>query len=131
MRQIFLLLLLSVAVLPAFSQNHPALHKLRPGQGLINIKVVPLESDPHASSFLIWIRKSVKLHKHDSHSEHVLILRGKGLMRLGDREFMVRKGDLIFIPQGTPHSVKVKGRTMAVLSIQAPQFFGKDRIMIE
>lgn len=95
------------------------------------IRKQALFSDERVSSTLLWISDEVKLHKHASHSEHVVVLSGKGEMRLGEETFTVRKGDVIFIPQGTPHSVKVSKGVLKVISVQAPQFDGTDRILLE
>lgn len=97
-----------------------------------NIYNSPFFGDSLASSFVILIKKEVKLHKHLHHSEHVVVLNGNGTMKLGDRLIEIKKGDVVFIPKNTPHSVKVNSKEpLKVLSIQAPFFDGKDRIMIE
>ena len=88
--------------------------------------------DSLVSSFMITIKKEVRPHKHNTHSEHVLVVDGVAEMLLGDKRFMIKKGDLIFIPKGTIHSVKNSGTPpLRVLSIQAPMFDGKDRVMID
>ena len=84
------------------------------------------------SSFLILIEKEVKKHKHLSHNEHVYVLEGRGKMFLGDESFSIRKGDLIFIPKNTFHSVKTTSKKpLKVISIQAPFFDGTDRVFAE
>jgi mannose-6-phosphate isomerase-like protein (cupin superfamily) len=91
-----------------------------------------LAADSLVSSVLIYIEKEIKLHKHLNHSEHVYIIEGEADMRLGEKVLKVKKGDLIFIPQGTPHAVKVTSQTaLKCISIQAPFFDGKDRVMLE
>lgn len=106
-------------------------NKLKPSKEFDNILVEPLNSDKHSSSYVIWVKDKVRLHKHAVHSEHVYVLKGKGEMRLGKKVVEVKKGDVIFIPEGTPHSVKVKGGTMKVISVQSPEFKGKDRIFLD
>lgn len=93
--------------------------------------VKKLFADKQVSSFFIEIQKEVKLHKHANHSEHVLILSGKGKMQLGDSIFVVKPNDLIFIPPNTPHKLTVKKKPVKCISIQAPYFDGTDRIMLE
>ncbi|MFL5764495.1 MAG: cupin domain-containing protein [Bacteroidia bacterium] len=89
-------------------------------------------SDSLSTSFVIFIKKEVKKHVHASHTENVVILEGEGEMLLGNRTFKVKKGDVIFIPVNTPHSLKVTSATpVKVLSIQSPGFDGKDRIFID
>lgn len=97
-----------------------------------NIYNMPLFSDSLSSSFCILIKKEVKPHKHLQHSEHVIVSEGSGIMKLGENSFPIRKGDVIFIPRNTVHSVKTTGsKPLKVISVQAPLFDGKDRIMIE
>ncbi len=84
------------------------------------------------TSFLIEISKEVKKHVHKEHSETIYILEGEGEMFLNDQLIKIKKGDYIFIPKNTPHSVNVSSNIpLKVLSIQAPLFDGKDRFFIE
>lgn len=72
------------------------------------------------------------MHKHLEHAEHVLVLEGEGEMKLGSEVFFIKRNDLIFIPKNTPHAVKtISAIPLKVLSIQAPLFDGKDRVMME
>ena len=42
------------------------------------------------------------------------------------------KGDFVFIPKNTPHSVNVISKVpLKVISVQAPFFDGKDRVLLE
>lgn len=104
--------------------------ELEPGNtGLTNKN---LFNDSLCSSFCIIVKNEVKGHKHMKHSEHVIVQSGEGVMRLGEKEFNIKEGDVIFIPKGTVHSVIVKGKKpLKVLSIQAPYFDGSDRVMAE
>ncbi|MGE0567253.1 MAG: cupin domain-containing protein [Bacteroidia bacterium] len=91
-----------------------------------------LFSDSLVSSFCIIIKSEVRAHKHMNHSEHVIVQEGEALMKLGDKEFNIKEGDVIFIPKGTTHSVLVKGKKpLKVISVQAPLFKGDDRVMME
>jgi mannose-6-phosphate isomerase-like protein (cupin superfamily) len=88
--------------------------------------------DSLATSFVILIKKEVKAHKHMLHSEHVYILEGSATMRLGEESFTVSEGDLIFIPKGAVHAVKVTSDIpLKVISLQSPHFDGTDRVMVE
>ena len=96
-----------------------------------NIHLIPLGSDKHASEFLIFIKKSVAPHYHASHSEIVYILEGEGIMTLGEHKKQVKKGDYIRIPETLVHDVQVTSNIpMKVLSVQTPEFKGKDRVFI-
>lgn len=97
-----------------------------------NIYNKTLFGDSLASSFCIVIKNEVKPHKHQFHSEHVLVIEGEGQMSLADKSFKIKKGDLVFIPKNTIHSVKTTSKQpLKVVSIQAPLFDGTDRISIE
>lgn len=86
----------------------------------------------NVSSFIIFIKKEVKAHKHLEHAEHVIVLDGKAEMTLNDKTFLIKKGDVIFIPKNSFHSVKNKSKIpLKVLSIQTPYFDGKDRVYKE
>src|ERR1051326_9105919 len=62
-----------------------------------NIYMRKLYSDSLVSSFVIYVKKEVKAHKHVSHSEHVYVLEGNGETKVGDKKFRVKRGDVIFI----------------------------------
>ena len=123
-----------------FSQNFQSLDTVKAYGDYENIYLRKLNSDSLVSSFVIFIKKEVKAHKHVTHSEHVYILEGEGEMTVGDvsalfntsKKFTVKKGDMIFIPKGTVHSLTVTSKSpMKVLSVQAPMFDGKDRVIVE
>ena len=94
-----------------------------------NIHVQKLSSDSLASTFVIWIKKKVKLHKHINHTENVIIQQGSGKFQLNDSIYSVSTGDIITIPKNSWHGVVTTSKIpMKVISIQSPEFLGKDRI---
>src|SRR5574343_992906 len=60
-----------------------------------NIYNKPLFADSLASSFIIVIKKEVKLHKHLYHSEHIVVLEGNGQMQIGGKLIEIKKGDVV------------------------------------
>lgn len=125
---IFLLLLFPVLLL---SQKQDFKHIKVDKDSFENIKVIPIHSDEQTSVFVIFVKKEVPLHKHEFHTEMVEILDGKGIMTLGDATFKIKKGDFFIIPAGTPHSARSTGKKpLKALSIQSPEFDGKDRILL-
>lgn len=105
---------------------------LQPDQPFDNIFSKQLYSDSLTTTFVIWIKERVPLHKHAAHTEQVHIVEGSGEMVLGDSTFTVHAGMHVFIPLGTPHSVRVTSATpLKVISIQTPMFDGTDRIKLE
>ena len=98
-----------------------------------NIKVQKLAHDSLSTSFLIWVKKSVRIHRHEHHSENVYVIEGEGDMTVGDKTFRITPGSYIFIPTNVVHSVSVdesKG-VMKVLSVQSPFFDGNDRVFVD
>jgi mannose-6-phosphate isomerase-like protein (cupin superfamily) len=97
-----------------------------------NLYSVRLTGDSLSTSFCIVIKNEVKAHKHVRHSEQVVVIEGEAEMMLGKEKFTIRKGDLIFIPKNTVHSVRNTGSSpLKMLSIQSPAFNGDDRILVE
>ena len=114
------------------AQTKESLNDIKPAKDYDNILPQKIAGDSLSTSFIIWIKKEVKAHKHIKHSETIYILEGTGTMKVGDKSFDVKAGDYLFIPMGTVHSLKVTSTTPAkVLSIQAPEFLGDDRVFVE
>jgi mannose-6-phosphate isomerase-like protein (cupin superfamily) len=101
-------------------------------RGKSPVRSQALYSDSLCSSFFLEIDRNVKPHFHRSHAEHVVVLSGSAIMRLGDKRMTVKAGDVIFISKGTVHSVEDVGEApLKVLSIQAPFFDGQDRVWVQ
>lgn len=98
---------------------------------LKNIEVTKLAGDSLVTSFHISIMDTVATHKHLFHSEHVLILDGKGFLYMHDERVEISEGSFIFIPKETWHAVKVIEPPLRAISIQAPEFNGDDRVLRE
>jgi mannose-6-phosphate isomerase-like protein (cupin superfamily) len=124
-------LLLAIGAIQLIAQDVYRLKKEKPTASFDNIHVRKISDSDEQSSFLIWIRQSVRLHKHNHHTENIYVISGKGEMILGDEKFVIKKGDFFTIPKGTPHGLNVLStKPVKVLSIQSPKFTGEDRIFI-
>ncbi|MCY7408765.1 MAG: cupin domain-containing protein [Chitinophagales bacterium] len=134
MRKYFFILssLLCIFSFNAFSQKVENLLALKQKQPYDNIVSQQINSDSSVTSTLIWIKDVVKPHYHADHSEQVYVIEGNGQMLLGSQSIAVGSGDLIYIPKGMVHALRVigKDKVMKVLSIQTPQFDGSDRVMV-
>ena len=125
-RLLFILLLLSGA---CFSQQITNVDTLNPEKEYDNILVKKINSNKHTSSFVIWVKNGVKSHKHVNHHESLYIIEGTGEMKMVGKTFSIKSGDYFVIPQNTYHSLKVTSKKpMKVLSVQSPEFLGKDRV---
>lgn len=119
--------------LGSFSQELFRLDSIQPDSNSFeNIYIKKLISDEEQTSFLIWVKDSVKAHYHAVHSESVLILEGKARMTVNGEERIVQAGDYMNFPKGMVHSVLdvISDNPLKVLSIQCPEFLGKDRIFV-
>ncbi|WP_109853113.1 cupin domain-containing protein [Aquimarina sp. AU58] len=115
-----------------FAQTKNAILDFEPDRDYDNILVKKVYTDTHTSTFVIWIKKNVKPHKHIKHTEQVLVLEGKASVQLNDKEIIVQKGDWVTIPEQTIHAVKVLSKIpLKVISVQTPEFKGEDRVFIE
>ena len=129
MRIIFIILIQLIFFNLSAQDNIISFDNIKPEKDFENINVKKLSSNSDATTFAIWIKKSVRLHKHIQHVENVYISEGNGLFQLGDSTHKVKKGDLIIIPKNTWHGVNVNSKTpMKVISVQSPEFLGNDRV---
>jgi len=117
----------------SFGQSHKALDSIQPPANYENVHVVKIAEDSLQSVFIIWIKKDVKGHFHQFHTENIVVLEGKAEMLFNGKRIIVKKGDYLNIPKGTRHSVEkvFTRKPLKVISIQSPYFDGKDRIFIE
>ena len=125
----FLLLLTLMAICYwGRTQSIQSVDSIHPDEAFDNIYIHKVDGDELTTRFIIWVKDTVRTHKHKNHSETIFILDGEGKFYIDDSMVTVKKGDLIFIPQQTWHSVKVTSeKPMKVISNQSPAFYGEDR----
>lgn len=94
------------------------------------VKYSVLNHGEHCTVSSMHMKKGVPLHVHRYHDEVVEILEGEGEIVVGDEARKLKKGDLYFVPKGTPHAVRMSCR---VLSIFSPAFDtdNPDRVYLE
>lgn len=129
MKQLISFIFLVTTTIIGTAQYVDSFDNLHPNENFDNIHVQKLNSDSLSTTFAIWVKLKVRMHKHAFHTENVYITEGKGNFYLADSSYSVKKGDLITIPKDTWHGVEVTSKsTMKVISIQSPEFKGIDRI---
>jgi len=129
MKNTLLLILIMILYKSVNAQLHYSQSEWLAPQEFSNLHVQRLNDDSLSSTFAIWVKQHVKEHYHEHHTEVVYVLEGAGEMTLNDERFPIKKGDYVFIPLGTKHSVVVKSEEpMKVISIQSPYFDGSDRV---
>ena len=74
---------------------------------------------------------STLLHKHMQSEEMYHILQGTGLMVLEDREFRVKPGDTVYIPQGAAHNIRNQGKEpLKILCCSSPPYSHADTLLL-
>ena len=105
------------------------LEKMNPPRPFDNVHIERIGGDNLSTQFVIWVKDTVRTHKHEKHSESLYVLEGKGTFYLNKKSLKIEAGDFITIPKNTWHAVKVTSKEpLKVISIQSPSFYGKDRI---
>ena len=128
MRRFALILILATSKL-VYAQGITNIETLLPEKDYENVSIKKLFSDSNSSTFIIWIKKQVKSHKHTLHTESIIVIEGNGEMTIGEKTFPITKGDYFVIPKNTYHALKVTSKeAIKVLSTQTPKFLGADRV---
>jgi mannose-6-phosphate isomerase-like protein (cupin superfamily) len=131
MKKLFTILSIAIGATLANAQTITNEADLITPAKLATVEGRDIGSDSLSSGNVIWIKTELKAHKHLTHSEHVYVIDGEAEMRLGDKTVKIKNGDIIFIPKGTVHAVKVTSkRPLKVLSVQAPHSDGTDRVFV-
>lgn len=130
--KIWILILLTFVTISVFAQDILKLKKEKPHKDYENILVKKVSDDKNQTSFMIWVKDDVKMHKHAYHTENLYVVSGKGELTVSGVVVKIKKGDYLTIPKNTTHALKVTSfKPIQVLSIQSPRFVGNDRIFIE
>ncbi len=97
-----------------------------------NVQVKKLSNSIDASSFLIEIKDTIKPHFHKVHTELIYVVSGEARFYFAEEIINIKTGDYFEIPREQIHAVKVTSEEpLKVLSVQAPEFKGEDRIFID
>lgn len=74
--------------------------------------------------------KRLSYQKHFKRKEHWMIVEGKAVVTLDDREINLQKGETVDIPQGAAHRIANReNEQMAFIEIQQGEYFGEDDIV--
>jgi quercetin dioxygenase-like cupin family protein len=93
-----------------------------------NIIATPLRRGSSSSLHLVQIRDREQPHVHARYDLTVTLLRGKGILHLGEQGLPMRAGDVAFIPRGAPHFFVNEGNQPAVAVVSfAPAFDAPDQ----
>ena len=110
--------------LDAWLQEHP----LKADQA---ISIEELSRGESASAHIVQIRKQEPLHLHESHDVTAILLKGNGVLWIGDRKLELKPGSIVTIPRGVPHSFTNQSQQPAVAyAVFNPAFDGKDFVPV-
>lgn len=113
------------------SRSLEALLKANPLAPKENIRAVPLSKGEQSHHVLVQVREREPLHLHADSDITVFLVKGRGKIRLGDRQLPVKVGDVIHIPRGTIHAFINEGREpAAALVVYSPAPGPEDRVLI-
>ena len=123
-------LFLNLILFNFFSQEFVGeFNKIRPDSTFSNIHVHQISTDSSSTTFVIWVKMKVRMHKHLEHVENIYVTQGEGKFHLGATTYHIEPGDLIVVPKNTWHGVEVTSDIpLKVISIQSPEFKGLDRV---
>lgn len=95
-------------------------------------RVVEVGRDASTSHHLAAIRSAEKPHRHDHHDQLVVIARGYGTVRVGERTLPVGEGSIVYVPRGTVHAFTNQSGAPAVsYVIYTPPYDGVDRVEVD
>ena len=95
-------------------------------------RVVEVGRDASTSHHLAAIRNAERPHRHDYHDQLVVIARGYGTVRVGDRTLPVGEGSIVYVPRGTVHAFTNQSGAPAVsYVIYTPPYDGVDRVEVD
>ena len=81
MKYFVLISILQLSLL-GISQANIDFKDYSPNEEYDNIFVQKINGDGNQTTFLIWVKKNVKLHYHKDHTENIYVLEGKAEMAL-------------------------------------------------
>jgi mannose-6-phosphate isomerase-like protein (cupin superfamily) len=97
-----------------------------------NIRAVPIARSALSAQVLVQVREREPLHYHADSDLTVLIVRGRGRLRIGEQELPARAGDVLYIPRGAVHAYINDGPEVgAALVIYSPPPGPDDRVLVE
>lgn len=83
---------------------------------------------PHTGVDYVEVKPNTELkpHYHTKPTVLIIILQGKGLAWLGQKQYAVKTGDVITIPPNTKHGFATQKEKLVFISIQSPAIYGKE-----
>lgn len=97
-----------------------------------NIKVVRVIRNNNVEQLLVQVRDREPLHFHADSDLTVMMLRGKGVIRIGANDTAIRAGDIVHVPRGVVHAYINDGPEVGVaFVVMTPPPGPADRVLTE
>ena len=97
-----------------------------------NIKAVRVIRNEHVEQLLVQVRDREPLHYHADSDLTVIMLRGKGVIRIGANETPIRAGDVVHVPRRVVHAYINDGPEVGVaFVVMTPPPGPADRVLTE
>lgn len=97
-----------------------------------NIKATVLSRSALSAHLLVQVRDREPLHYHADSDITVFLLRGRGVIHVGEQVFAVRAGDVLHIPRGVVHAYVNAGLEVGVaLVVYSPAPGPHDRVLVD
>ncbi len=94
--------------------------------------LISSEEAPHFAMRRFVMKPGGGMPKHTNRVEHEqFVLNGEAAIGIGDQVFTVKKGDVVFIPAGTPHWYRNTGNEDFVFLCMVPNQPDKIEIMAD
>ena len=75
--------------------------------------------------------EELSLQTHERRDEFGRVIKGSGIVRIGEKEIEVREGDTFFTPRGMPHRITASEEGLAYLEIAFGDFDENDETRLE
>lgn len=103
-----------------------ARHPMPPG---VPLHPVLLQRGEGQSYHLVQIRTREMPHRHLQHDLSVMLLRGAGVLHVGEQQFSMREGDAATVLRGEPHWFENRStKPAAAFVVFSPPYDGKDNV---
>lgn len=94
-------------------------------------KVTPIFENPRSKHVLVQVRDREPAHIHADSDITVWLLRGHGVLHVGNKQYPVKTGDVIHVPRDVVHYYVNRGPEIgAALVIYSPAPGPDDRVLI-
>jgi hypothetical protein len=74
-----------------------------------------LACKPMETVRLLQMRDNIAQHVHDRVDEVIYVVAGEGAIRIGEEDNAIRAGSLVFVPNGSGHSIERRGKNPLIL----------------